>query len=488
MDFHTLHIFFFCEMFFFFGIIYLYFYKIFIYDKFQYLDTVKESLSFTIFLLTCTFLRIYPLYLVTLYIGNDAFFVNSFIWNVQLFILIIVLGILLGSYDYFSNNKLPILDILPLILIGLFGLFLVLKSNNLIVLYFSIEIQSIALYILIASKKFSLYTMEASLKYFIFSISLTLILLFGIGLIYSELGTLDFIELNLIFVNTFEYSFITKIGIFFILFGLLLKLAIFPFHGWIADIYLGANLVSITFIAIVPKIVFIVVLIKLVFLISFLKFELTILLNVLGIISILIGTLIGLYESKILRLIAFSSMVNIGHILISISLYNIEGIVAGCYMMLIYSVLILGIFIILMSYRSYEGWELKFITNLVEMISGNKLMALTFALLMLSLAGIPPLAGFCGKFLFFTALLKQGEYLYAIILFTLNVITAIYYLRTIRFIYFTSQKQIVNFKNLPISRVTSFCLSLIFFFNFLLFFFQAPLLLFLTNLILINFY
>jgi len=120
---------------------------------------------------------------------------------------------------------------LPLILIGLFGLFLVLKSNNLIVLYFSIEIQSIALYILIASKKFSLYTMEASLKYFIFSISLTLILLLGIGLIYSELGTLDFIELNLIFVNTFEYSFITKIGIFFILFGLLLKLAIFPFHG-----------------------------------------------------------------------------------------------------------------------------------------------------------------------------------------------------------------------------------------------------------------
>jgi len=108
-----------------------------------------------------------------------------------------------------------------------------LKSNNLIVLYFSIEIQSIALYILIASKKFSLYTMEASLKYFIFSISLTLILLFGIALIYSELGTVDFIELKLIFTHTVEFAhfFIIKIGIYFILFGLLLKLAIFPFHG-----------------------------------------------------------------------------------------------------------------------------------------------------------------------------------------------------------------------------------------------------------------
>jgi len=475
-------------MFFIFGIIYYYFYKIFIYDKLQYLNTVKESLSFSIFLLTCTFLRIYPLYMVTLYVGNDAFFVNSFIWNIELFILIIVLGILLGSYDYFSNNKLPILDILPLILTGLLGLFLLLKSNNLIVLYFSIEIQSIVLYILIASKKFSLYTIEASLKYFIFSISLTLILLFGIALIYSELGTVDFIELNLIFAHPLESSFIIKIGIYFILFGLLLKLAIFPFHGWIADIYLGANLVSITFTAIVPKIVFIAVLIKFFFLFSFFKFELTIVLNVLGIISILIGTLIGLYESKILRLIAFSSMVNIGHILISISLDSIEGIVAGCYMMLIYSVLTLGIFIILMSYRSHEGWELKFITNLVEMVNSNKLIALTFALLMLSLAGIPPLAGFCGKFLFFIAILKQGEYLYAIILSILNVITAIYYLRTIRFIYFTNQKQIVNFKNLPISIVTSFCLSLILFFNFLLFFFQAPLLLFLTNLILITFY
>jgi len=129
------------------------------------------------------------------------------------------------------NIKLPVLDILPLILICLLGLFLSLKANNLMVLYFSIEIQSIALYILIASKKFSLYTTEASLKYFIFSILLTLILLFGIGLIYSELGTLDFTELNLIFVNTLENALIIKISICFILFGLLFKLAIFPFHG-----------------------------------------------------------------------------------------------------------------------------------------------------------------------------------------------------------------------------------------------------------------
>jgi len=105
----------------------------------------------------------------------------------------------------------------------------------------------------------------------------------------------------------------------------------------------------------VPKIVFIAVLIKLIFIFSSFKFEFAIVLNVLGIISILIGTLIGLYESKILRLIAFSSMVNIGHILISISLNSIEGLVAGCYMMLIYSILLLGIFIILMSYRSFAG-------------------------------------------------------------------------------------------------------------------------------------
>jgi len=251
---------------------------------------------------------------------------------------------------------------------------------------------------------------------------------------------------------------------------------------------LGANLVSITFIAIVPKIVFITVLIKLIFIFAFFKFELTILLNSLGIISIVIGTLLGLYESKILRLIAFSSMVNIGHILIAISLDSIEGIVAGCYMMLIYSILILGIFIILMSYRSDGGWELKFITNLSEIVNGNSLMALTLALLVLSLAGIPPLAGFCGKFLFFTAILKQGEYFYAIILFFTNVVTAVYYLRTIRFIYFTSQKRIVNLNNLSTSRVVNFNLSLIFYFNILLFFFQAPLLLFLTNLILNYFY
>jgi NADH-quinone oxidoreductase subunit N len=118
---------------------------------------------------------------------------------------------------------------------------------------------------------------------------------------------------------------------------------------------LGANLACISFLAIIPKIIFLITLIKIVFLFSFLKFELSLLLGILGSCSIIIGTIVGLYQIKILRVLAFSAMVNLGYIILAISLQSIEGIVASIYSMFIYSLGIVGIFLVLMSYRSKDS-------------------------------------------------------------------------------------------------------------------------------------
>ena len=298
------------------------------------------------------------------------------------------------------------------------------------------------------------------------------------------MGTLNFIDLALILSNLDFECVLIKFGLLLISFGLLLKLAIFPFHGWIADVYLGTNLVSACFLAIIPKIIFFVAVVKILVLFSFFKSQLSLLFGILGVFSIIVGTVIGLYQIKLLRVLAFSAMVNMGYILVSISLQTIEGFVAGFYSILIYSFVMLGIFIILLLYRE----RLKFIIDLVEIAKGSKLLAFIFVTLILSLAGVPPFAGFCGKFFIFLAIINQGEYFYAFLLFFTSIVTVVYYLRLIRFIYFSEHLTLINIQLNPISNWVAIPLILIFITNLLLFAFQAPLLLFLHNLIIDTFF
>jgi NADH-quinone oxidoreductase subunit N len=143
---------------------------------------------------------------------------------------------------------------------------------------------------------------------------------------------------------------------------------------------------------------------KIIFLFSFYKFTLGLVLGILGSITILFGTVVGLYQVKLLRILAFSSMVYMGQIIMAISTQSIDGVAAGCYLMLIYSIVNLCIFFIIMCFRTSAGWELKFIVDLAELIKSNKLLAVVLMTFMLSLAGVPPFAGFCGKLLLVLAL------------------------------------------------------------------------------------
>jgi NADH-quinone oxidoreductase subunit N len=138
--------------------------------------------------------------------------------------------LIIGSYDYLCNHIFPIFELFLLTLVSLLGIFLLLKANSLFVLYLSIEIQSIALYVLISARQSSVYTIEASLKYFIPSVFLTLVLLFGLSLIYSSLGTLSFVDLKLLLTESTDLGLI-HVGLCLVCCGFLFKLAVFPFHG-----------------------------------------------------------------------------------------------------------------------------------------------------------------------------------------------------------------------------------------------------------------
>ncbi len=473
---------------FFFALLLFFLIGLFQKNKISYLSFVDFCFWNATLILLLTLSRLLQNNIFKIFVFNSLFFIDPLILSIELICLIFMLILIWGSYDYFRNAILPVYEFTCLVLFSLLGLFFLLKANDLFVLYLSIEVQSMALYILVVLRSNSNYAIEAGLKYYIFSVFLTLCLLFGISLLYSELGTITFNDLNLILAENFvtEFENRVKFGILFIVCGLLFKLAIFPFHGWIADIYLGANLACVGFLATIPKIIFLFTLIKIIFLFSFVKFELSLLLGILGSCSIIIGTIVGLYQVKILRVLAFSAMVNIGYIVLAISLQSIEGLIASIYSMVVYSLGILGIFLILMSYRSKDMWEIKFIVDLREILKVNKLIAFIFAMFIFSLAGLPPFAGFCGKFFIFLAMIKQGEYLYVVILFLFSILTAVYYLRLIRFLYFSNQFSLINMQNIKISAIVSFIIVIFFLINIFLFLFQAPLILVITNLIIEN--
>jgi len=256
------------------------------------------------------------------------------------------------------------------------------------------------------------------------------------------------------------------------------------------DVYEGSSTIVTAFFSIVTKFSFLVLFVKLYF---FVFFKISFIFNhiflFLALISIIFGSLMSLYQSKIKRLLAFSAIAHMGFIFMSLSLFSLAGLQAFLVYILIYSVLSLNIFSILLTFRSNPFFSK--IRNLVEfagLLKSNFTLAIIFAFNLLSFAGVPPLAGFFGKFLVFQSLIDSSQYFLALCVVILSVISAVYYIRLIRFCFFNDFVKIPTIFTITILPSHSFILILTFFFNLFFFFFQGPLLIFFTNLSLDLFY
>jgi NADH-quinone oxidoreductase subunit N len=312
------------------------------------------------------------------------------------------------------------------------------SSNDLIVFYMGLELQSLALYVLATFNRNNLKSSEAGLKYFVLSALSSGLLLYGCSLIYGFSGSTNF-EIIASELDSNEYAL--TFGIVFILVGLAFKISAVPFHMWAPDVYEGSPTTVTLFFTMVPKIAALTVFIRFLY-VPFLELidQWQMILVFLSIASMLFGAIAAIGQKNIKRLIAYSSIGHIGYALAGVASASNDGIQSSVIYLTIYIVMNLGFFSCLLMLRRNDNYY-ESIDDLSGLSKNHPILSFSLLVILFSLAGIPPLAGFFAKFYIFKAVIEQSMYFLAIVGLLSTVIAAFYYLRIIKIIYFDPEKE-----------------------------------------------
>jgi NADH-quinone oxidoreductase subunit N len=356
-----------------------------------------------------------------------------------------------------------------------------------------LEVQSLAFYILASMRKDSAFSTEAGLKYFILGAFSSGILLLGISFIYGAVGTTGFENLGKFFIGFDFLNFSTDLfdinnriilGVICVFIGVLFKLTAAPFHMWAPDVYEGSPFFITILFSVVPKIGLLGIAIKIFY---FALYEGLFYWQSVGllcsILSIGIGTLKALQQNKIKRFLAYSSIGHVGFLLLGFSTGTILGIQGLLFYLVIYTVMMINIWAIIISLKVKNNnyVQVKYINDLQGLSKSNPLLAYTLAINMFSMAGVPPLAGFFAKFYLLFSGLESSFNVLVILSILFSVISAFYYIRFIKIIFFDDNTAGFLHEN-KISYAHSLILSISFL--FILFLFISPnLLLLYTQLI-----
>ena len=346
--------------------------------------------------------------------------------------------VLVISPTYLKTFMIYKIEYPVLILSSVLGMMVMISSNDLIVFYMGLELQSLALYVLATFNRDQIKSSEAGLKYFVLSALSSGLLLYGCSLIYGFSGSTNF---NVISnqLNTNEY--VLTFGIVFILVGLAFKISAVPFHMWAPDVYEGSPTSVTLFFTMVPKIAALTVFVRFLY-VPFLNLidQWQMILVFLSIASMLFGAIAAIGQTNIKRLIAYSSIGHIGYTLAGLATGSNEGIQSSIIYISIYIIMNLALFsCLLMLKRNDQYYEQ--IDDLSGLSKNHPLLSFSFLIILFSLAGIPPLAGFFAKFYIFKAVIEQSMYFLAIVGLLSTVVAAFYYLRIIKIIYFDKEKE-----------------------------------------------
>ena len=355
--------------------------------------------------------------------------------------IITLLGAFLAlviSPNYLKTFMIYKIEYPVLILSSVLGMMVMISSNDLIVFYMGLELQSLALYVLATFNRDQVKSSEAGLKYFVLSALSSGLLLYGCSLIYGFSGSTNF---NVISnqLNTNEY--VLTFGIVFILVGLAFKISAVPFHMWAPDVYEGSPTTVTLFFTMVPKIAALTVFVRFLY-VPFLNLidQWQMIIVFLSIASMLFGAIAAIGQTNIKRLIAYSSIGHIGYTLAGLATGSNEGIQSSIIYISIYVIMNLALFsCLLMLKRNDQYYEQ--IDDLSGLSKNHPLLSFSFLIILFSLAGIPPLAGFFAKFYVFKAVIEQSMYFLAIVGLLSTVVAAFYYLRIIKIIYFDKEKE-----------------------------------------------
>jgi NADH-quinone oxidoreductase subunit N len=464
-------------------------------EDFGSLSSIKFYLYFSI---VCLLVVLYGMFKFRFLICENSFVVvvgsfyimNKLIIFGKCFVIFVTIICLFMSYNFFKLEKHLFIEYIIFVLLALESILFFLSASDFFVVYLAIEMQAFCFYVVFALSKSNSFSLEASLKYFILSVFASLILLLGISFIYGACGTLKICEIHMLFIHDefdLNLSKLYALGLFFFLFGILFKLALVPFHYWIGDVYEGLPLITIFWYSSISKIPFIIFLINLFNLVNIFAFIGNFIFYI-SLLSICFGTLASLYQVNLIRMLAFAAINHSGFILLSLSLGSVKGFSCSLVYLIVYVILNMGIFTLILLFRvlnsELNSWNIVDIVKFVKLSKFNYVFSIFFSCFFLSLAGIPPFSGFFAKLGVFMALLDSGYYFTFLVVALFSVVSAVYYIRLIRYLFFLKDtNETSNFWIFFLSSYLCWVLVFCFLFNILFWFFHISLVYFFVDLL-----
>ena len=398
---------------------------------------IKDSFNL-VFNLTLMIILITITIVLTSPSNKEKIFLDSFIRDAfsnyfKILILLSSLFVLNSSKKFIIDNKLDKFEYPIIILLSILGMFFMVSSNDLILFYLGLELQSLSLYILASIDRDNLRSTESGIKYFVLSALSSGLLLYGCSLLYGFTGSTNF---EVIANQLNKENTGAVFAMVFILVGLAFKVSAVPFHMWTPDVYEGAPTSITSYFAVVPKVAGLALLIKFMFVpFSNILLEWQTIIIFISIASMILGAVAAMVQKNFKRLLAYSSIGHIGYALAGVATGAISGYQSAIVYISIYVIMNIGAFSCLYLLKRDEQYK-ENISDLSGISKKHPLLAISLLIILFSLAGVPPLGGFFAKFYVFVAVLEKEMYALAIIGLLTTVMSAFYYLKIIKTIYF----------------------------------------------------
>ena len=368
---------------------------------------------------------------------GDQFVVDAFGHFMKWLVFIGSALAIVMSFGYNRREQIGRPEYPILIVFATLGMSMMISANDLISLYVGLELQSLALYVIAAFRRDSARSSEAGLKYFVLGALSSGMLLYGCSMVYGFAGSTNFEALAGLFSRADAAPEIGVIvGLVFVIAGLAFKISAVPFHMWTPDVYQGAPTPVTAFFAVAPKVAAMALFVRVLvgpFFDLFQQWQQIVVF--IAILSMILGSLAAIWQTNIKRLLAYSSIGHVGFALVGLAAGSTDGVRGIVIYMAVYVVMTAGTFCCVLAMRQ-NGRMVEDLSDLAGLSRNAPLMALALAIFMFSMAGIPPLAGFFSKLYVFLAAIDAGLYTLAVIGVLTSVISAFYYLRIVKIMYF----------------------------------------------------
>jgi len=367
---------------------------------------------------------------------DGAFMSDTFARYMKILVLIGSIAAMVMTVGHARNEQVDKFEFPVLMVLATLGMLLMVSANSLISLYLGLELQSLALYVVAAINRGSVRSTEAGLKYFVLGALSSGMLLYGMSLVYGFTGHIGFPQIAGA-IQQHGASLGLIFGLVFVISGVAFKISAVPFHMWTPDVYEGAPTPVTAFFASAPKVAAMAMMVRIIYeAFHPITVDWQQIVVFISIASMVLGAFAAIGQSNIKRLMAYSSIGHMGYALVGLAAGTEAGVRGVSLYMLIYMVMTLGTFACILAMRRKEEGNVEMISDLAGLAQTKPAMATVLTILMFSLAGVPPMAGFFAKYFVFMAAIQAHLYALAVIGVLASVVGAYYYLRIVKIMWF----------------------------------------------------